>query len=217
MSFLVFSRLNVVANILEPWPVYLDWSDPDDLSPWSKVWIQHQETTNISNSWINYLKIPFCNFTKFFIRILQYEIITSNSALRSSIVLCSKRFRSLSDSSFDLWALSSTESRVMEDLEFEEKKIYVLWRWFFLSICKKNTNTNKVKKGDFWTFSLWALTSRYSGGCSDQAQTLYWYADPHWTEVYGWPHPHSYLHFDWLLIKEKILEKNFQWFFKIFP
>ena len=72
----------------------------------------------------------------------------SNSALRSSIVLCSKRFRSLSDSSFDLWALSSTESRVMEDLEFEKKKIYVLWRWFFLSICKKKiriqTNSKKV-------------------------------------------------------------------------
>ena len=144
----MFSRLNVVANILEPWPVYLDWSDPDDLSPWSKVWIQHQETTNISNSWSYYLKISFCNFTKFFLRILQYEIITSNSALRSSIVLCSKRFRSLSDSSFDLWALSSTESRVMEDLEFEKKKIYVLWRWFFLSICKKKiriqTNSKKV-------------------------------------------------------------------------
>ena len=66
MSFLVFSRLNVVANILEPWPVYLDWSDPDDWSPWSKVWIQHQETTNISNSWSYYFENFILQFHEIF-------------------------------------------------------------------------------------------------------------------------------------------------------
>ena len=66
MSFLVFSRLNVVANILEPWPVYLDWSDPDDWSPWSMVWIQHQETTNISNSWSYYFENFILQFHEIF-------------------------------------------------------------------------------------------------------------------------------------------------------
>ena len=64
----------------------------------------------------------------------------------------------------------------MEDLELEEKKKDMYEDDFSYLYVKKNTNTNKLKKGDFWTFSLWALTSRYSERCSDQAHTFYWYA-----------------------------------------
>ncbi len=41
----------------------------------------------------------------------------SNSPLRSSMVLCRSRSRSCELTSLDLWALSSTDSLVMDDLE----------------------------------------------------------------------------------------------------
>ena len=105
-------------------------------------------------------------------------------------------------------------------MNLKRKKIYV-WRWFFLSICKKkkNTNTNKLKKGDFWTFSLWALTSRYSERCSDQAHTFYWYAVRKCTRAElrcmdDLTHTVTCT-FAWHLIKEKSLKKISKWLFTI--
>ena len=44
---------------------------------------------------------------------------------RSSIVLCKSKSRSWEDTAFDLSALSSTDKRVMEDLEKTKKYIYI--------------------------------------------------------------------------------------------
>ena len=68
----------------------------------------------------------------------------SNSVFLSSIVLCNKRFLSWEDSSLERWALSSTESLVMEDLEKNDKN--------FVKLIKKchfwdnSTNFSGAKK-----------------------------------------------------------------------
>jgi hypothetical protein len=45
---------------------------------------------------------------------------------RSSIVLCKSKSRSWEDTAFDLSALSSTDKRVMEDLEKTKNNIKII-------------------------------------------------------------------------------------------
>ena len=61
---------------------------------------------------------------------------------RSSIVLCKSKSRSWEDTAFDLSALSSTDKRVMEDLEKTKIQIKIIpKRIYFQIIFIKHTKT----------------------------------------------------------------------------
>ena len=56
----------------------------------------------------------------------------SSSPFRSSMVLCRSKSRSWDETSFDLWALSSTDNLVMEDLQnFDKNLIFGTNIYFF--------------------------------------------------------------------------------------